>query len=122
MKPKSKKLRRSKKPMRKRSRSSSRKHDGSLTSAEAMQLAEQLSEFMKNNMEGDEDDENHINNKLMKIILPHEIYYNITGSRLAINSEGADPDDSKIDHLRYWTDRYHYYRDIPIGDDDAYSY
>jgi hypothetical protein len=59
-----------------------------------MQLAEQLSEFMKNNMEGDEDDENHINNKLMDIILPHEIYYNLNVyGEIQINSEGANPDD-----------------------------
>lgn len=134
MKPKSKKLSRSKKrdgnsssqsSSGRRSRSSSGRRSRSpnrLTSVEAMQLAEQLSEFMKSNMEGDDEDENHINNKLMDIILPHKIYYNINNSRLEINSEGAYPDDLELKHLRYWTDRYRNYIDIPRGDDDAYSY
>ena len=108
MKPKSKKLSRSKKrdgnsssqsSSGRRSRSSSGRRSRSpnrLTSVEAMQLAEQLSEFMKSNMEGDDEDENHINNKLMDIILPHKIYYNINNSRLEINSEGAYPDDLEL--------------------------
>lgn len=135
MKLKSKKFRRSKKldgisssqsrssSGRRSSRRSRSRTRSSITSTEAMQLAEQLSEFMKSNMQGDDDDENHINNRLMKIILPHQIYYGISGSTFEINSEGANPDDLELKNLRYWTDRYRFYKDVHTGDDDdAYSY
>jgi hypothetical protein len=96
-----------------------------MTSTEAMKLAEQLSEFMKSNMEGDEHDENHINNKLMKIILPHQIYYNFTVyGEIHFNSEGASPDDKPLINLRHWTKNYHVNIDLPTShdDDDSYSY
>jgi hypothetical protein len=133
---KSKKLRRSKKydgisssqssSGRRSSRTSGRRSSRSpnrITPSEAMQLAEQISEFMKRNMTGDEDDENHINNKLMDIILPHKIYYGINNLNLEINSEGAHPDDKELKNLRYWTHAYRKYIDMPASnDDDAYSY
>jgi hypothetical protein len=126
---KSKKLRRSKKRSQRRSSRTSRNSSGRRppifdgvceSDEQAIVLAKELSEFMKNNVnKGDKNDENHINNKLMNIILPHQIYYGINGSSLEINSEGADPDDKPVEHLRYWTKKYmKYIHDINIPTDE----